>query len=101
MGTVTSNQGTSNEKEAGYSYDSVYLDRGTVGLLNQARQIGSAADAPGLSDDQGRESSTVAVKDLIQSDVDVATRYKKLAERHNELVDYVQSKINEQAKETP
>lgn len=76
------------------------LDVGTVGLLNSAR-AGTPIDAASLGDEASKAPSSITPADLVENDTEVVGMYHDLAKRHNALVDYVQSKIDEQAKVKP
>lgn len=72
------------------------LDVGTVRLLNAARD-GSALDTASLVDGAGKAPSEVGLPDLLDNDLEVVQLYRELAVRHDSLVDYVESKLKEQA----
>jgi hypothetical protein len=72
------------------------LDRGTVGLLNAARE-GRGVGAAGSSDEAQSAPSTVGVTDLIANDLDIVQMYLELAKRHDELVDAVEKHLKDQA----
>lgn len=90
------NPGESKDEEA-VQLDDIPLTVGTVRLLNAARRPDISADSAPVSDEESRAPSATSVDDLVQSDIDVATRYNELAIRHNELVDFVDQKLNQQA----
>jgi hypothetical protein len=73
------------------------LDRGTVGLLNAARADLPAAAASGVSDEEGAAASSTSVADLIDNDLDVVRLYHELAQRHNELVDFISDEMKKRA----
>jgi hypothetical protein len=72
------------------------LDLGTVWMLDSARE-GLPFDPTRLRDGAGEASSDVGVPELIDNDLEVVQQYHELAERHNALVDYVESVIQQQA----
>lgn len=72
------------------------LDLGTVWMLDSARE-GLPFDPTRLRDGAGEAPSDVGVPELIDNDLEVVERYHELAERHNALVDYVESVIQQQA----
>lgn len=72
------------------------LDVGTVWMLDSARE-GLPFDPARLRDGAGEAPSDVGVPELIDNDLEVVQRYHELAERHNALVDYVESVIQQQA----
>lgn len=72
------------------------LDAGTVGLLNDAR-AGAAANPAGSSDGKSKAAADVEFSEFIDNDLQVVEQYHELATRHNALVDYVQSIVQQQA----
>ncbi|WP_374335555.1 hypothetical protein [Methyloversatilis sp.] len=70
----------------------VYLTRGAVSVLDTARQ-NIDLDSSAVVDEESRKASDVTVEELIQNDLEVTRMYHELAERHDSLVDFVQSKI--------
>ncbi|MEJ7805644.1 MAG: hypothetical protein WKG03_06950 [Telluria sp.] len=97
---VVTNDGESAKPEnaelAHVSGDAHFLDRGTVSLLNAARQNFSV-DSVGSLDETERAASTVEVADLVESDLEITRMYLELAKRHDELVDSVEQKLKQQA----
>lgn len=73
------------------------LDVGTVGLLNAAR-AGEDFDTSRLGDEESLAPSGIALHEFVSNDLEVVKMYHDLAIRHDALVDYVESVINEQAK---
>ena len=71
------------------------LDRGTVSLLNAAR-ANVPADAASVSNEESGTTSGIGIADFAENDIEVTRKYHELATRHDALVDYVQSKIDEQ-----
>lgn len=74
-----------------------YLDRGTVWLLNAARQ-GRGVGAAGSSDEAESAPSTVGIGELIANDLDVVQMYLELAKRHDELVESVEKHLKDEAR---
>lgn len=72
------------------------LDVGTVRLLNAARAGTPVGTAPS-GDAKSDTPSTVAVDQLIQSDLDAVARYNELMVRHNALVEAVEKKLKAQS----
>ena len=73
------------------------LDVGTVGMLDAARQ-GRALGAAGSDDEAQSAPSAVGVTDLVVNDLEVVRLYLDLAKRHDELVDAVEKKLQDQAR---
>jgi hypothetical protein len=90
------NPGESKDEEA-VQLDDIPLTVGTVRVLNEARRPDLSADPAPISDEESRTPSATSVADLVQSDIDIAARYNELAVRHNELVDFVDQKLHQQA----
>ena len=86
-----------NRDETPVSLDAISLSNGTVSVLNNARNPREGFDPSAIGDAEGRAASGVTVTDLVRSDIDIATRYNVLATRHNELVDFVNEKMQQQA----
>lgn len=72
------------------------IDLGTAGLLNDARQ-GRPAESTGGSDEALAAPSAVCVTDFAADDLEVVRLYLDLGRRHDELVDAVEKKLQEQA----
>lgn len=72
------------------------LDVGTVWMLDSARE-GLPFDATRLRDGASQAPSEVGVTELIDNDLEIVQLYHELAERHNALVDYVESIMEKQA----
>lgn len=71
------------------------FDSDTIGLLNAARQNTDPA-ATG-SNAEGPAFAAVGIAEFVANDLEVVRLYHELALRHDQLVDYVQSKMNKQA----
>lgn len=72
------------------------LDHDTVRLLNAARDP-AAALPTGNPDAESQAASQVTQSDLIDNDIEVVGLYHELAERHDALVDWVQTQVEKQA----
>lgn len=72
------------------------LDLGTVSLLNSAR-AGTPVDSAFLGDATSKIPSGIEFADFADNDLQVVELYHELAARHDALVDYVESKIKQQA----
>ena len=72
------------------------LDVGTVRLLNAAR-AGTAPDATGFGDAEGKAPSGLALPELLDNDLEVIILYHELSARHDALVDYVEGVVKKQA----
>lgn len=66
-----------------------------VGLLNSALQ-NRDYDATAISDEEGQTATNIGLREIVQSEVEVAEQYHELATNHNACVDYVQSLIDKQ-----
>jgi len=64
------------------------LNAGAVGLLNSAR-TGSDFQPSLYSFDQVTAFTDIGLRELSQSDIEIAHKYRELQARHNALVDYV------------
>lgn len=74
-----------------------FLDLGTVGLLNAARQ-GRSLESAASRDEAQSAPSTVEVTGLVVNDLDIVQMYLNLAKRHDELVDAVEKHLQDQAR---
>ena len=72
------------------------IDVGTVRLLNSARD-GSALDTASLVDGASKAASGIGLPELLDNDLEVVQLYRELAIRHDALVDFVESKLQQQA----
>lgn len=70
----------------------VYLSRAAVSVLDAARQD-IDLDPAAISGEEIRTASDVTVDEFVQNDLEVVRMYHDLATRHDELVDFVFSKI--------
>ena len=74
-----------------------FLDNESVRLLNAARE-GVPVDSPaGAGYAAGVTFAPVSAWNFIDNDLTVVKRYNDLAEKHNSLVDYVQTLLDKQA----
>lgn len=71
------------------------LSVGTVGMLNAMRK-GAASDSASVVDAESEAATTIGLKELQSNDSEIVILYWELAERHNSLVDSVQSFMNKQ-----
>ena len=72
------------------------IDVFTVSLLNAARN-GETIDPARFSDDEGKTPAGIGLPELLESDLEVVSLYRELAIKHDALVDYVSSQIDQQA----
>lgn len=73
------------------------LSVGAVGLLNAARTGADVQPAPDL-DAQSQAPSAIGLRELSESDTEIAGQYRELAADHDALVEYVeqyQKRLNE------
>jgi hypothetical protein len=78
----------------------LFLDAGTVGLLDAAAQVPTASTAErsdaasqaiaASAPEHGIAASSVSVADLVQYDFTLIDLYNELARRHDALVDFVE-----------
>ena len=73
------------------------LDDWTVRMLNAARSSAAAPDAAVSGDGTSEGTAPVGKAELIDNDLEVVKLYRELAERHDSLVDYVETLIKKQA----
>lgn len=70
------------------------LLNGSVRLLNKLREGERVGDSSSFFDGEGSEASEVTTQDLIDNDAEIVRMYNDLAEKHNALVDFENSKEN-------
>jgi hypothetical protein len=75
----------------------LYLSIGAVSVLDAARED-REFDSAEVVNEESRAASDVTVEELIQNDLEVVNRYHDLSIRHDSLVDYVCTKIDNQLK---
>lgn len=73
-----------------------YLDVGTVGMLNAARDGSSVVGADSDFDAESQAPSDVGVAELVDNDLEIVKLYRELAINHNDLVDQVREHLNKQ-----
>lgn len=71
------------------------LNVAAVSLLNAAR-TGTPVDPSEWSNETSRAPTAIGLRELSESDAEIAGLYRELAESHNALVDFVEKKLAEQ-----
>lgn len=82
--------------EVGNTCGPLYLDVGTVWLLNDARGY-APPDATAQSDAASQAPSEIGAAEFIDNDLEIIKLYRELGTDHDALVDYVESLVKKQA----